>query len=52
MLTLCYLIARCAGGARLAWLDLRQGKVMAGARTNAEGQVVISGLGVWDQRKF
>lgn len=31
MLTLCYLIARCAGGTRLA---LWQGKVMAEARTN------------------
>lgn len=31
MLTLCYLIARCTGGTRLA---LWQGKVMAEARTN------------------
>lgn len=46
MLTLCYLIARCAGGTRLA---LRQGKVTAGARTNAKGEVVaIPGPGVWD----
>lgn len=38
MLTLCYLIARCAGGTLLARLALRQGKVMPGARTNAEGK--------------
>lgn len=50
MLTLCYLIARCAGGTRR--LAFRQGKVMAGARTNEEGEAVISGPGVWDQRKF
>lgn len=49
MLTLCYLIARCAGGSRLA---LQQGKVMAGVRTNTMGEVVAEGQGVWKEREF